>query len=93
MKRSPGIIAEQRALTEALEARLAEKPGTPDAPVVVRNPYGVAPLSALICFTTAQAEAFSVQLSDVQGRSYLRYDTPKTPAHRLIVPARVKGAA
>ena len=47
MKRSPGIIAEQRVLAEALEARLVEESGTPDAPVVVRDPYGVAPLSAL----------------------------------------------
>ena len=93
MKRSPGIIAEQRALTEALEARLAEEPGTPDAPVVVRDPYGVAPLSALVCFATAQAEVFSVQLSDAQGRIYLRYDTPKTTIHRIIVPALVNGAA
>ena len=93
MKRSPGIIAEQRALTEALEARLAEKPGTPDAPVVVRDPYGVAPLSALICFTTAQEEAFSVQLSDAQGRIYLRYNTPSATAHRIIVPALVNGEA
>ena len=76
MKRSPGIIAEQRVLAEALEARLAEESGTPDAPVVVRDPYGVVPLSALVCFTTAQAEAFSVQLSDAQGRTYLRYNTP-----------------
>ena len=93
MKRSPGIIAEQSALTEALEARLAEEPGTPDAPVVVRDPYGVAPLSALVCFTTAQAEVFSVQLSDAQGRIYLRYDTPKTTIHRIIVPALVNGAS
>ena len=93
MKRSPGIIAEQRALTEELEARLAEERGTPDAPVVVRDPYGVAPLSALVCFATAQAEVFSVQLSDAQGRIYLRYDTPKTTIHRIIVPALVNGAS
>lgn len=93
MKRSPGIIAEQRALTEALEARLVEESGTPDAPVVVRDPYGVAPLSALVCFTTAQAEAFSVQLSDAQGRTYLRYNTPSATAHRIIVPALVNGEA
>ena len=93
MKRSPGIIAEQGALTEALEVRLAEKPGTPDAPVVVRDPYGVAPLSALVCFTTAQAEASSVQLSDAQGRTYLRYNTPSATAHRIIVPALVNGEA
>ena len=93
MKRSLGIIAEQRTLTEALEARLAEKLGTPDAPVVVRDPYGVAPLSALVCFATAQEEAFSVQLSDAQGRTYLRYDTPSATAHRIIVPALVNGEA
>lgn len=93
MKRSPGIIAEQRVLAEALEARLVEESGTPDAPVVVRDPYGVAPLSALVCFTTAQAEAFSVQLSDAQGRTYLRYNTPSATAHRIIVPALVNGEA
>lgn len=93
MKRSPGIIAEQRALTEALEMRLAEESGTPDAPVVVRDPYGVAPLSALVCFTTAQAESFSVQLSDAQGRTYLRYDTPPATIHRIIVPALVNSVS
>lgn len=93
MKRSPGIIAEQRVLAEALEARLVEESGTPDAPVVVRDPYGVAPLSALVCFTTAQEEAFSVQLSDAQGRIYLRYDTPPATTHRIIVPALVNGAS
>ena len=61
MKRSPGIIAEQGALTEALEVRLAEKPGTPDAPVVVRDPYGVEEAKANDA--KANADAFSMLMT------------------------------
>lgn len=91
MKRSPGIIAEQRVLTDALEARLAATPGTVEAPTVVNDPYGIAPLSALVCFSTVQEESFRVQLSDGQGRTYLQYETPSATEQRIIVPALVNG--
>ena len=35
MKRSRGMIAEQREMTAALEARLKTAPGTAEAPVVI----------------------------------------------------------
>lgn len=91
MKRSNGMIAEQRRITDALEARLQTAPGTAEAPVVIVDPYGIAPLSALICFETAQEEAFEVSLLDAEGRRYLTYQTPAALAHRIIVPAIVNG--
>lgn len=89
MKRNGGMIAEQRARTEALAARLAVEPGTTAQPTVVMNPYGIAPLSALVCFQTEAAETFTVRLSDAQGRIYLQYETPAATTHRIVVPALV----
>lgn len=91
MKRSPGIIAEQRTMTEALHARLADSPGTADAPNIVVDPYGIAPLSALVGFETDQEEAFNVSLQDESGRVYLNYLTPAATQHRIIVPGMING--
>lgn len=93
MKRSPGKIAEQRVLTQKLADTLTQSPGTMAAPTVVANPYGLSPLSALVCFKTAQAEAFRVQLRDAAGETYLEYDTPRETVHRTIVPALINGEA
>lgn len=93
MNRSKGIINEQRLMTDALEVRLNATPGTPEAPTLVNDPYGIAPLSALVCFETAHEESFGVTLADAQGRVYLRYETPLATTHRIIVPGRVNGEA
>lgn len=91
MKRSPGIIVEQRTMTEALHECLANTPGTADAPNIVVDPYGIAPLSALVCFETVQEEAFDVSLQDESGRVYLNDLTPAATQHRIIVPGMVNG--
>lgn len=91
MKRSPGMIIEQRAQTDALNQYLTEHPGTSASPTVVVDPYGVAPLSALVCFATTSAEAFEITLTDGQGRIYLQYRSPEATQHRIIVPAMVNG--
>lgn len=91
MKRSPGMIVEQRAQTDALHQYLAEHPGTSASPTVVVDPYGVAPLSALVCFETLSEEAFDVSLIDGEERIYLRYHSSETTRHRIIVPAMVNG--
>lgn len=93
MKKSAGVFAEQRMHTEALAASLAEVPGTPEAPVVIVDPYGIAPLSALLCFDTVVHEAFVVTLYDGKGRAYLTYQTPRAVAHRIIIPGLVNGQA
>lgn len=91
MKRSPGIIEEQRTMTAALTARLSASPGTPDTPTLVENPYGIAPLTALVCFDTEKEEAFSVTVEDARGHAYLCYETQPATTHRIIVPGRVNG--
>ncbi len=93
MKRSGGIISEQRAKTEMLAARLAAEPGTVQYPTVIVNPYGIAPLSALVCFQTDVEETFTVCLNDERGRCYLCYETPVATQHRIVVPALVNGEA
>lgn len=87
-----GIFAKQKTMTANLEALLAEKPGTVEAPTVVVNPYDMAPLSALVCFDTEEAEAFKVTLKDQRGRDFLHYCSPKASNHRISVPALVNGA-
>lgn len=91
MKYSAGMIGEQRAKTRSLEARLAAEPGTPSAPTVIRDPYGISPLTSLICFSTEQPVLFIVSVRDALGHTLLRYETPRTTTHRIIVPAQVAG--
>lgn len=86
-----GIFEKQRGMTADLEKRLSETPGTVSAPMVIVNPYQLAPLSALVCFLTEEKESFEVILKDAKGREYLRYDSPQSTQHRIIVPAMVDG--
>lgn len=86
-----GIFEKQRAMTADIENALLENPGTVVEPTVFVNPYHLAPLSALVCFVTDEAESFNVTLKDDQGRAYLSYETPHTSTHRIIVPAMVDG--
>lgn len=86
-----GIFEKQRGITAALENALSENSGTVSEPVVMINPYHLAPLSALICFMTDKEESFKVTLKDGAGRAYLNYESPVASAHRVIVPAMVDG--
>ncbi|MDO4281493.1 MAG: aryl-sulfate sulfotransferase [Peptococcaceae bacterium] len=86
-----GIFAQQQPLTAALEAQLAAHPGTASQPTVVYNPYEMAPLGALVCFDTEADVVFDVRLENAAGETFLRYQSPRTKHHRLMVPGRAPG--
>ena len=80
-----GIFEKQRAMTADIENALLENPGTVVEPTVFVNPYHLAPLSALVCFVTDEAESFNVTLKDGQGRAYLSYETPHTSTTKSLI--------
>lgn len=65
---------------------------TPEHPLVIMNPLGHTPLSALMVFDTEEEESFDITLRDAQNRVYLSFKTLPRVFHPLALPIALGGA-
>lgn len=85
MKKLVNIFEQQEKYQKKLDERLSQQGYTAKNPLVICNPYGIAPLSAMICFRTDEPASFQITLSDCEKGPFMRYTSALGKDHRLPI--------
>lgn len=88
----PHLVTTQKQVVAEVERRLKTTPSTVEEPLILADPFGMSPLTALICFQTTIEDQFVVTVQGKTAHSDLSYASQEATAHRIPVIGLYAGA-
>lgn len=82
---TPHLIEQQYAAEQQFLQQFAAASYTPEAPLIIVNPYLIAPLTALVMFRTAKAQSVQLKVCGKEPAGDLEVTFPAAVTHYLPV--------
>ncbi len=83
--KTPHIITEQYIAEQQILAHVAAENPTWEKPFIKVNPYLIAPLTALVCFTTEKAQKVSICVKGKEKNGNVHFTFPEATQHFLPI--------